>query len=102
MASNRICASAECGVEHHVAALGRRVLAGIGVAEAVHLEHGAQQARQRAEGQRGGVRLTAGKDDIGVLTRGDRGELVDQATLAQPGGTDNPDEAAATGVEHVS
>ena len=51
---------------------------------------------------RGGVGFASGQDDVGTLTRGDRGELTDQPTLAQPGVTDNPDEAAALSVEHVS
>ena len=59
-------------------------------------------ARQRAERERGGVGFAAGKDDFGVASRSDCGELTNQATLAQPWSTDNPDEAASISVEHVS
>ncbi len=80
--------------------MGRRVLARLGIAEPSHLEHRAEHARQRAERERGGVGFAAGNDDVRTLACGDRAELTNQATLAQPGGTDNPDKAAAIGVEH--
>ena len=50
----------------------------------------------------GGVGFASGNDDIGTPTRGDRGELIDQATLTESGIPDNPDEAAAIGVEYAS
>ena len=77
------------------------MLAGISGAEPVHLEHVAQQARQRAECQRGGVSLTPSNDDIDVMYRSDRRELTDQATLANSGGTDNSDEATAISGKHA-
>ena len=83
-------------------ALGHRVFAGFGGVEPVHREHGAQQARQRAERDRGGVGFAAGNDNGGTPTRGDRGELRRQAALAQPGIADDPDEAAAIGIEQLS
>ena len=82
-------------------ALCARVFAGLAGVEPFHLEHGAQQARQRPKRERAGVGLAAGDDDVCAFTRGDRGEFPKEATLAQPGGTDNANEAAGMGVEQV-
>ena len=49
-----------------------------------------------------GVGFTSGYDDVGTPTRGDGGELIDQATLSDSGVTDNPDQAATIGIEHTS
>ena len=101
MASNRICASAEFGASSpsHWAAVCSRASASFCPST---LKRRPEQTRHCTERLRGGVGFATGQDYVGALIRGDRGELTDQPTLAQPGVADNPDEAASLGVEHGS